>query len=63
MAKKKSQEATKQSAAPTLTAPEDIQWPAISVKDDLECREIISDQIYIIDVSIFVSFRHAQPTT
>ncbi|KAG8790157.1 hypothetical protein FRC12_012630 [Ceratobasidium sp. 428] len=47
MPKKKPQETTtKPPAAPT---PPDIRWPSIAIKKDLECRELVPDQIYIID--------------
>ncbi|CAE6394704.1 unnamed protein product [Rhizoctonia solani] len=48
MARKKTETTNKASAAKPPTQSE-IQWPAISVKQGLECRELIPDQIYIID--------------
>ncbi|KAG9096521.1 hypothetical protein FRC07_010926 [Ceratobasidium sp. 392] len=51
MPKKKSPDTTaKQAAAPT-PKDQDIQWPSISPKEDLVCRELIPDQIYVIDAS------------
>ncbi|KAG8701755.1 hypothetical protein FRC08_003918 [Ceratobasidium sp. 394] len=43
MPKKKSQETNKKQPTPP------IHWPPISVKRDLECHELIPDQIYIIN--------------
>lgn len=52
MARKKSNGTSKTlaPAASSKVLEDEIQWPTVSVKEDLECRELVPDQIYVIDV-------------
>ncbi|CAE6498940.1 unnamed protein product [Rhizoctonia solani] len=49
MARKKVETSNKTTTTTPAPAQTEIQWPAIRVKDELECRELIPDQIYVID--------------
>ncbi|QRV91843.1 2OG-Fe(II) oxygenase family protein [Ceratobasidium sp. AG-Ba] len=50
MPKKKLQQVAKQTSTPSDG--QNVIWPSITVKEDLLCRELIPDQIYIIDVHL-----------
>jgi hypothetical protein len=54
MARKKADAAQKSSSSTQTKQPtqSEIHWPPISIKEGLECRELIPDQIYVIDVSV-----------
>ncbi|QRV77062.1 hypothetical protein RhiJN_05077 [Ceratobasidium sp. AG-Ba] len=49
MPKKKSQQVAKQTSAAVPSNKQDVIWPLVTVKEDLLSRELIPDQIYIID--------------
>ncbi|KAJ1302995.1 hypothetical protein OPQ81_011198 [Rhizoctonia solani] len=49
MARKKTESPNNTSATEPIQGQSEIQWPVISVKERLECREIIPDQIYVIN--------------
>ncbi|CAE7207065.1 unnamed protein product [Rhizoctonia solani] len=49
MARKKTETPNKATTAKQTPVQSEVQWPAISVKEGLECRELIPDQIYVID--------------
>ncbi|KDN36987.1 hypothetical protein RSAG8_10440, partial [Rhizoctonia solani AG-8 WAC10335] len=49
MARKKTETPNRASTTKQTPIQSELQWPAISVKEGLECREIAPDQIYVID--------------
>ncbi|CAE6452547.1 unnamed protein product [Rhizoctonia solani] len=49
MARKKTETSNKLSTIKQTPAQSEIQWPTISIKEGLEYRELIPDQIYVIN--------------